>query len=94
MENEKDEEEKAEEIANRLNPPRCPECGRKIEALVCWSKVWAKQIVYAHPEYEIEWSACKRHTNHTPKEFRCPKCDEVIFENEDKAKEFLRRVEL
>jgi len=64
--------------------PKCPSCGREIDHLIFYQKVW-KKWSYDGKEYRNE-----ELINSDQVEYACPLCDETLFYSEDGAKKFLR----
>jgi len=75
---------KAQEIARKLRPPRCPQCGRILRFL----DYEAEEIEVARflPSGEFSgWNVVEV----KGEKFCCPECDAILFRNKEDAEKFL-----
>ena len=66
---------------------KCPECEAEIDhldVLEAWEKVY---VLHADGEYKLIEEAP---SEFLATQYRCPECEEVLFEDEDEALAFLR----
>jgi|GEM_PF-2996945 len=64
--------------------PKCPKCNEEITTL---SLIQSERNFY---EFNAQGSIYERELiNQWDKDFKCPKCDEGLFDNEDDALSFL-----
>jgi len=83
-------EREARRIARALRPPRCPKCKAKLYGLTYLELAWNKANFYIVEELGTLDYNCWD-TFYTEKaEYRCPKCDELLFTTEREAEAFLR----
>ena len=69
--------------------PKCPNCGAEINYLINWSEAEEKFIFRVtekgKPDYEYVDTIQKDRND-----YECPKCNTVLFKDEDEAIKFLR----
>jgi len=71
--------------------PKCPKCGKEIDHLIYNAYELQKADFYVfdtNTEYSNWDSLGFTYPNTT--EYHCPKCDELLFVDEDAAEKFLR----
>lgn len=72
---------------------KCPKCKKEIEALTNIQSGWNRYILHlvksgknCFPDYDFK----EFETDNNVNEYYCPRCDELLFTNEDKAINFLK----
>ena len=69
--------------------PKCPNCGAEIDHLINWSEAEEKYIFRVSEEGEPDYE----YVDSIPKgknDYECPKCNTVLFRDEEEAVKFLR----
>jgi len=71
--------------------PRCPKCGKEIDYLRDFSPVWQEYKMIIDENGDAHYELID---NEIPMdigdEYQCPKCEEVLFRDEEEAVRFLR----
>jgi len=82
--------DEAEEVAGSLKPPRCPRCGAEIDHLRFFGyELVRADAIFFHNKIEyIRWFSIGDFADDV--EYRCPKCDALLFRSEDEALKFFR----
>lgn len=71
--------------------PKCPKCGVEIDFLRDFSPMWAEYKLSVDDEGEnYEWADNTISMDTVNHEYECPECNKVLFEDYDKAVEFLK----
>jgi predicted RNA-binding Zn-ribbon protein involved in translation (DUF1610 family) len=80
--------DEAERIAKQLKPPRCPKCGMEVTYLNNICDEWATYIFTVDDHGNVDYEDVERVPGENSN-FECPHCGEILFYDEEDAKNFL-----
>jgi hypothetical protein len=80
--------DEAERIAKQLKPPTCPKCGMELDELINVQEEWVTFYFSVDDDGNVDYVEDDRCPGNTS-EYECPYCHEVLFNNEDDARDFL-----
>jgi len=74
--------------------PKCPKCGAEINYLV-YSSIYKEEAFFSINEYgDTEYERLEEIEYMPDSYYRCPKCGETLFLDEEEAEKFLRGEEV
>ena len=72
--------------------PRCLKCGSELNWLRLWSGNWSSYQFFLNEAGQCESFLEDEFWDEDKDEFQCPECQEVLFQDEEKAIAFLRGI--
>lgn len=84
MEEMSEEIDLAERIAEALKPPRCPECGSKLDYLLYVEEALNTAKFYGDDYHSWDTVAVQDSW------YECPECEKILFRDRELANKFLR----